>query len=235
MLQDRPTKPSLFPKLELRQILVGAFLFYAHLSSSFKSLIKFTKPNQVFIVLPILFFFLTPIFASTKCAKNQCFTLTKTSNSYIVNISCRSPLSADTLFSFLFDTSSVRKINTYNDSIRFLMIDSTKYEIKTFFHYLAYRGYSIYRKSAFKKDDSISIELEKFVHNFTALPKPVKASIYYKITDESTYRVITYIQSVTVDKNIGWIESKTLKWQFERFSKNLFSTIEELQKNKGDP
>lgn len=232
LLQARHTEPSSFPKLKLQQIFIGAFLFYTLLSSPFK--LNFAKPNQLIILLATLFFFLTPLLASTKCNKDQCFTLTKTPNSYNVNISCRSSLPADILFSFLFDTSSVRKTNTYNDSIYFFMIDSNTYKIKTYFHYLAYRGYSVYKKSAFRKDDSISIVLEKFVHNFSALPKPVKASIYYKISNESTYRVITYIQNVTVDKNIGWIESKTLHWQFERFSKNLFSTIEELQKNSGN-
>jgi hypothetical protein len=180
------------------------------------------------VLYSLVLFIALPILSANN--NNQCFSITKAPFSYTVNIYCRSNLPADSIFSFLFDTSSVRKLNTYNDSIQFFPIDSNTYEITSYFHYLAFKGYSIYRKEAFRDNDSISITLKKFSHNWTSLPKPIKADIFFKIKRDSQSSIINYVQVITVNKKLGWFESKMLQWQFEKFSKHFFATIQGLNR-----
>jgi hypothetical protein len=179
------------------------------------------------IPLSILLIQLVPMNSESECS--QCYKIKKTSFTYTLNITYKSQASVNTLFSFFYDSSSVRKLNTFCDSIKYRTIDSNNYEIATFFHYLRFKGCAYYIKTAHKENDSISIILHNFTHNWTKIPRIIKGETDIKIVRGSGGNLIKYGQQITLDKKIGWFESNMLRWHSDRFSKHFFSVMKKIR------
>jgi hypothetical protein len=215
---------------KLRAFVRGAFLFLPQCSRKIEAHGAHKLLHQIIkklIPLSILLIQIVPVNSESDCL--QCYKIKKTSFTYTLDITYKSQVSVNTLFSFFYDSSSVRKLNTFYDSIKYRTIDSNNYEIATFFHYLRFKGYAYYTKTAHKKNDSISIILNYFTHNWTKIPRITKGETDIKIERVPDGNLIKYEQQITVDKKIGWFESNMLHWHSERFSKHFFAVMKRIR------
>ncbi len=144
---------------------------------------------------------------------------------YTFDVWLTTPLAADTLLRLLNDTATVRKLTSFVDSVHIREIDSTAYEIYSRFSYLGYRGETRFLRRIFPQRDSIAITLQAFRHNWRLIPQVDRVEAFYTLDDRDSVRLVHFSQTVILDRSVGRIYMRLVRWRLRRFAETLLEDI----------
>lgn len=144
---------------------------------------------------------------------------------YSFDLRFSTPLPADTLLRLLNDTATVRTLTSFVDSVHIRYVDSTAYEIYSSFSYMGYRGQTRFLRRTFHEQDSIAITLETFHHNWRIVPQVKRIEAYYTIEDTDTARLVHFSQTVFVDREVGRVYMRVVRWRLRGFAETLLEEI----------
>jgi len=147
-------------------------------------------------------------------------TLTFGDDSYEYRIRVDAPISPDSAYTMLADSSTMRYFNN-SDSVVIKEVDSDIYDIISKFRYFTVQGSSVFRRKLFPDQDSIAIWVLSFEHSSGMVPVPEKVDAHYKIAQTEEGAAITYYQKVSLDKEIGWMHRKMIGMQLKQFHKKF--------------
>ena len=147
---------------------------------------------------------------------------------YFYKVTFHAQISNQDAAELLFSKDAVRYFSDFADSIHFTSIDTCSHVATMKFHKWLYQGLSKYRRELHGWD-SLTIDLMRFEHNWTAIPQLKKASIRYYFFENDSGCTVVYQQQITVNKKAGWIYRNMAEWQLNQFAEKL---TKYLQKSK---
>ncbi len=146
-----------------------------------------------------------------------------TSYSYSVTIHT-SQYNCIDLSNYLYIPESFRQLSPLADSISITRIDTLSQIVEVYFSKWLYRGYSRYSR-VLSPGKFLSVNLLKFEHNWSAIPRVKTASIQYDFHSGDDGCTVRYHQRVTADRKIGIVYRKMIQLQMDIFARNLETLI----------
>lgn len=170
-----------------------------------------------------------------ECAEG--FDLEHQDSSYECTIGLTTPLHPDTLLSIFADPGAVRALTADADSLAFSAAAPPCCTVSVFYTFAGYRATSIFLRCVDLEARRITMDLSVFRHNWSVLPSTRSVAARYDIVARDNGALLCYRQNVTVDRRIGRLGMRLVRWQLERFRTRLrdFLRNAERERHKGPP
>jgi hypothetical protein len=146
-------------------------------------------------------------------------------NRYAYTVRLQSPLAPDSLMRVLFDFDAVRALSRYTDTVFAVDVDSLSYDVVTRFSYLTLHGSASYRRKLHPAEDSISITMLHFEHNWSLLPHPVRIEAWFTAEPQQGGSRLEYRQRVEMSRRVGVVYMLVVKGELREFAAKLHELV----------
>lgn len=164
-----------------------------------------------------------------RAAPKTILEFTRTDSGYQTAVTLATSLAPEEFIDSLWQPWNVRAMSGYADTLVFLASNDSVQVVKAEFHYLFYRGFTVFRRARTSELGHLGIELIEFSHNWDAIPSPHVFRTYYRVTASDTGSVVRYDQTVVLDRAIGWLGIRIAQRQLSRFADQLSRLVEQWE------
>lgn len=142
-------------------------------------------------------------------------------NGYTFSYSFESTLPKDSLLSVLFNFQHLVRYSSQISDISVISSELNSYVVSFSINYLFYSSKSVYRRTLLENRNTVLIEMIRFSHNSSIIPKVISSKVEYRVIQKGNKTLLFYNQECRFDKQINWFYLKILEGKLIDSSKEL--------------
>ncbi|MBD3358940.1 MAG: hypothetical protein GF363_17435 [Chitinivibrionales bacterium] len=148
-------------------------------------------------------------------------TFEREGNRYAYSVRLQSPIPPDSLIRMLFALDAVRRLSSQADTVFARDEDSLSYTVVMRFQFLGVEGSTSYRRTLHPTEDSISIRMLHFEHNWPLLPRPRQIDAWFVAEPGEGGSWLEYHQKVVVSRRVGTLYRLIIQRELREFAEIL--------------
>lgn len=176
------------------------------------------------------------LFSTAIVSKEKSVGVEVSERGYAFKMEFETSLSVKKTLAILYDIEHLKEYLKESMESRLLDSDSSSYDVEFKYKRLFYSYNAEYKRVIDNSANRVDIKMIRFDQTPKSLPKVIKSSGSYMVNKSLTGQTkITYVQSVCLNEDVGWIFSKVVNSSLNRFADRIteyFEYVEKSDQNK---